>query len=257
MLQTTKISNPIFKFEIASVEDEIELVTEILYDAIINHSQFNCMLYQKYPKLANAIDINMDINQINSTVSIAILERYLDNKEDVMQKIRDFEQNWKNVQNELLDKPTVDMDSSFRKNSIITIKVGNAPLCPRWIDKLSFYVPSYIKNFNLIALHECCHFLFFNKYELLFGKCDKKEYDYPSNLWLLSELLIEPILNKVFYTRIIGEEIKSYDYFYNIRIDDKNLVECIQEILKEELEPKKCIAKCMEFIKINSNYINY
>ncbi len=257
MLQTTKMYNPIFKFEIASMQEEIELVTEIVYDAIVNHSQFNCMLYQKYPKLINAIDINMDINQIKRAVSTAILGSYQDNKEDIMQRIEDFERNWKNVQNELLYKLTVDMGSSFRKNSIITIKVGNAPLCPRWVDKLSFYVPSYIKNFNLIALHECCHFLFFNKCELLFGKCDKKEYDYPSNLWLLSEILIDPILNKFFYTRIIGEEIKSYDYFYDIRIDNKNLVECIREILKEELEPEKWIVKCMEFIKINSNYINF
>ena len=231
-----KICTPIFKFEIVSLADEIELVTEILYDAIVNHSQINYMLYKKYPKLINAIDMNMDIYQIEKAVSIAISESYQENKEDIMQKIEEFKENWKKVQNELLDRLVSDMNSDFRANSIITIKIGNAPLCPRWIDELSFYVPSYIKNFNLIALHECCHFLFFNMYELLFGKCDKEEYDYPSDLWLLSELIIDPILNKDFYTRIIGEEIKAYDYFYDII--------------------KQCIEKCIKFIKINSNCIN-
>lgn len=42
----------------------------------------------------------------------------------------------------------------------------------------------------LIALHGCCHFLLFNKYEMLSGKCDETKYNYPSNRWLLSEIFI-------------------------------------------------------------------
>ncbi len=257
MSQMTKVSNPIFKFEIASLEDEVELITEILYDAIVNNSQFSSMLYQKYPKLINSININMDIHQVKENVSAAISESYQDNIEDILQKIAQFEKNWKIVGNNLLNKLVEDMDSSFEVGSVITVKIGNAPLCPRWIEELSFYVPSYINNFNLIAIHECCHFLFFSKYELLFGKCKKEEYDYPSDLWLLSEILIDPILNNDFYTNIIGEEIKSYDYLYDIMVDDKNLIECVREILMEDSTPEKYILKCIEFIKANLNCDNY
>lgn len=254
MSQKINHNNPIFKFEIVSLKDEIELVTEILYDAIVNNSQFNGMLYQKYPKLINAIDINMDINQVREHVTIAISESYKDNIKEILQKIDQFEKNWIIVKNDLLKQLKVDMESGFKVGSIITVKVGNAPLCPRWIDELSFYVPSYIYNFNLIAIHECCHFLFFYKYELLFGKCKKEEYDYPSDLWLLSEVLIDPILNNEFYINIIGEEIKSYDYLYEIMVGNKNLIECIREILKEEPKPERYISKCMQLIKNNSTY---
>lgn len=253
MSQKIKTSNPIFKFEIASLEDEVELVTEILYDAIVNNSQFSEMLYQRYPKLIDSIDINMDIHQVKENVTIAISDSYQDNMKDILQKIAQFEKSWKAVKNLLLNKLRVDMNSDFKSGSIITVKVGNAPLCPRWIEELSFYVPSYIYNFNLIAIHECCHFLFFYKYELLFGKCKKEEYDYPSNIWLLSEVLIDPILNNDLYTNIIGEEIKSYDYLYEIMVGNKNLIECVREILREELKPEKYIPKCMQFIKDNSN----
>lgn len=249
MVQKTKVGNPIFKFEIASIEEEVELVSEILNDAIVNNSQFSSMLYKKYPKLNNSININMDIDQVREKVSIAISESYQDNIEEIIQRIGQFEKKWNTVRNNLLNKLAVDMDSSFDNGSVITVKVGNAPLCPRWIEELSFYVPSYINNFNLIAIHECCHFLFYNKYELLFGKCKKEEYDYPSDLWLLSEILIDPILNNVFYNSIIGEEIKSYDYLYEIMVDDKNLIECVREILKEESKPKNYILKCIELIK--------
>ena len=252
-----KANNPIFKFEIVSIEDEVELVTEILYDAIVNNYQFSSILYKKYPKLIDSIDVSMDIHQVRENVSIAISRNYQDNIETIFQKIAQFEKKWETVGNKLLNKLAVDMDSSFRAGSVITVKVGNAPLCPRWIEELSFYVPSYINNFNLIALHECCHFLFFYKYELLFGKCKKEEYDYPSNLWLLSEILIDPILNNDFYTHIIGEEIKSYDYFYDIMIDDKNLIECVREILREEPKPEKYILKCIEFLKTDLNNNNY
>lgn len=251
MSQKINTSNPIFKFEIASLEDEVELVTEILYDAIVNNSQFSEMLYQRYPKLIDSIDINMDIHQVKENVTIAISESYQDNMKDILQKISQFEKSWKVVKNLLLNKLRVDMDSDFNSGSIITVKVGNAPLCPRWIEELSFYVPSYIYNFNLIAIHECCHFLFFYKYEFLFGKCKKEEYDYPSNIWLLSEVLIDPILNNDFYTNIIGEEIKSYDYLYEMMVGNKNLIECVREILREELKPEKYIPKCMQFIKDN------
>lgn len=257
MSQMTKVSPPIFKFEIISIDDEVEIVTEILYDAIVNNSQFSSILYQKYPKLIDSIDISMDIHQVRENVSIAISESYQDNIETIIQKIAQFEKNWETVKDKLLNKLVVDMDSSFRVGSVITVKVGNAPLCPRWIEELSFYVPSYINNFNLISLHECCHFLFFYKYELLFGKCKKEEYDYPSDLWLLSEILIDPILNNDFYTNIIGEEIKSYDYLYDIMVDDKNLIEYVREILREELNPEKYILKCMEFIKTELNHDNY
>ena len=161
MLQMTKVSNPIFKFEIVSIKEEVELVTEILYDAIVNNSQYSSMLYQKYPKLINSINRNMSIHQIRENVSTAILESYQDNIKDILQKITQFEKNWNTVRNNLLNKLVVDMDSSFEIGSVITVKVGNAPLCPRWIQELSFYVPSYINNFNLIAIHECCHFLFY------------------------------------------------------------------------------------------------
>ena len=251
MSQKINTSNPIFKFEIASLEDEVELVTEILYDAIVSNSQFSEMLYQRYPKLIDSIDINMDIHQVKENVTIAISESYQDNMKDILQKISQFEKSWKVVKNLLLNKLRVDMDSDFNSGSIITVKVGNAPLCPRWIEELSFYVPSYIYNFNLIAIHECCHFLFFYKYELLFGKCKKEEYDYPSNIWLLSEVLIDPILNNDVYTNIIGEEIKSYDYLYEMMVGNKNLIECVREILREELKPEKYIPKCMQFIKDN------
>ena len=257
MTNMTNVNNPIFKFEIISIEDEIELVTEILYDAIINKSQFSSMLYEKYPRLIDSIDISMNIHQIRENVSIAILESYHDNIEYILQKIAQFEKEWEAVGDDLLNKLTTDMKSGFKIGSVITVKVGNAPLCPRWIEELSFYVPSYIDNFNLIAIHECCHFLFFYKYELLFGKCKKEEYDYPSNLWLLSEILIDPILNNDFYINIVGEEIKSYDYLYDIVIDGTNLVECIREILREESKPEKYILQCMEFIKSKLNHDNY
>ena len=162
MSQKINTSNPIFKFEIASLEDEVELVTEILYDAIVNNSQFSEMLYQRYPKLIDSIDINMDIHQVKENVTIAISESYQDNMKDILQKISQFEKSWKVVKNLLLNKLRVDMDSDFNSGSIITVKVGNAPLCPRWIEELSFYVPSYIYNFNFTA-----SFMFY-KYLLLF-----------------------------------------------------------------------------------------
>lgn len=92
MLQEPKMSTPIFRFEIASEQDEIELVTEILYDAIINHSQFDGLLYQKYPELTNAIDVSMNVCQIRKIVSSAISVSYQSNKKEIAQKIRVFEQ---------------------------------------------------------------------------------------------------------------------------------------------------------------------
>lgn len=68
------------------------------------------------------------------------------------------------------------MESTFKANSIITVKVD----CLQ--DKLKnlpfmFLVILIV----LIALHGCCHFLLFSKYEMLSGKCDETKYNYPSN----------------------------------------------------------------------------
>ncbi len=52
---------------------------------------------------------------------------------------------------------------------------------------------------------------------------------------------------------IIGEEIKSYDYLYEMMGGNKNLIKCVREILREESKPEKYIPKCMQFIKDNSS----
>lgn len=253
MVQKKKI--PIFKYEMASLKEETEIISEILYDAIINKSQFNVMLYKKYPTLINCINTNMTLTEIENQVELSIFKKYKYYESEISKSIEKFNENWDSIKNDVLSQLEYDMDSNFTQN-VITVKTGNAPLCPRQIENETFYVPSYIFNFNLIALHECCHFLFFSKCDLLYGK-NPKQYDYPSYLWLLSELLIDPLLNRSYYISKIGENIKSYDYFYNIIINGKSLVDCIREIVLEQQNPNEYIPKCLKFLNKHINSIKY
>ncbi len=44
-------------------------------------------------------------------------------------------------------------------------------------------------------MHELCHFLFFEKCKEIYPNWKYEDFDSPSLLWYLSEIIIDPILN--------------------------------------------------------------
>ena len=59
-----------------------------------------------------------------------------------------------------------------------------------------------------------------------------EDFDSPSLLWYLSEIIIGPILNSDGIQKIYKHKFKCYDIFYNVEIDNINLLDKIISIYK-------------------------
>ncbi len=57
--------------------------------------------------------------------------------------------------------------------------------------------------------------------------------DSPSLLWYLSEIVIEPILNKKEFQNIFNHKFTSYENFYDIKLNDALLIDTINEIFEK------------------------
>lgn len=82
-------------------------------------------------------------------------------------------------------------------------------------------------------MHECLHFYFFELCKKILPNITKKDFNSPSMLWYLSEIVVDPILNRREFQSIFKHQFKCYDFFYDINIDDKCIVNAISEIFND------------------------
>lgn len=246
--------HPVIVFQIMRYEDEIKLLSDSLYDSICNHRLINEELFKKYPKLLNRFGKNSTYLDIYNYCYNNLEEDFNNNLEEVLLKIKEFESKIDNSTYDLLDM----IAQNFEMNwdcEIITIKIGNVALCPRWIKEKTFYIPAYIKNFYEVLLHECCHFAFFKKLLKLNSNYSFEDFEYPNREWILSEILIDVILGKEMFESKTRSKIRSYDEFYDIYINNHNLVDCIRNIYNQKISCKDKIYKSLDFISSNNKLI--
>ena len=115
----------------------------------------------------------------------------------------------------------------------ISVGIGLIPVCPRYIKEKAFDIHKKNKE-DLIdtCMHELCHFLFFEKCKEIYPNWKYEDFDSPSLLWYLSEIVIDPILNSTNIQKIYKHKFKCYDIFYNVEIDNINLLDKITSIYK-------------------------
>ena len=245
---------PEFIFEVMRYDEEIELLTEFLFDSISSHSLINPSFFIKYPELLNVFSSGVSREEIHALCHSQLKQRYFNNLEELSEKIDYFKKDWDKKNNKLLLSLSREFETVWNYHHI-TVKVGNVPLCPRWISDPSFYVPSYIDDFSSIALHECCHFIFFQKLMSINSEYSLKDFEYPTPEWILSEALIEPIIGKSLYQDMIHTKVTSYPEFYSIFIDNKNVVKHLDILYNGNGSTEERIMACLRFISAHQNEI--
>ena len=113
------------------------------------------------------------------------------------------------------------------------------PVCPRFLEKRYFDI--FYKNSERgalgMALHEIIHYIWFYVWNNHFGD-SYSEYDTPSLKWILSEMVVESIMDderlssiNPYYPRENGGCV--YPYFQNMIIQGKPILDTLREMYKE------------------------
>lgn len=148
---------------------------------------------------------------------------YLKNESIIADKLYKYNNYWQNYENQITEalQDIFGIDLSDKFNDLVCRTTFN-PISPRYLDERAF------DNFWLesekgalgIAIHEIIHFVWFYVWQKHFGD-DPIEYETPHLKWILSEMVVEPIMRderlgsiNPYYT----DRQCVYPYFYTMSI---------------------------------------
>lgn len=246
---------PVIEFQLMRYDEEIGLLSSYLYNALKNQSLINIELFNKYKKLLNRFNSETTYLEIINFCSENLIKEYKENLIGCNEAITLFKEQINEQFYYLYLKIADEFEVSDEKLKII-VKVGNVSLCPRWINNVAFYVPSYIENFREILLHECCHFIFFKKLIEINSEYLWKDFEYPTTEWILSEILIDTIFaDKKIFESYTNSKIRAYREFYGIDFDGKTLIENVNRLYHQENCFHSRFLSCYNFISKNRSEI--
>ena len=199
--------------------------------------------FNLYPELKDKIDLNKDNTKLICNIIKDKIKKFNQDNKDVIER-------YKLLWNKYNDRFIKIMEDYFKVsiNKDIESSIGLLPVCPRNIKDLSFsFDLCDDDNFIEICMHEICHFYFFEKCKQIFNDWKYIDFDNPSLLWYLSEIVIDPILNRDEVQNIFKHGFKSYDNFYNIYINGKCIIDIMKNIFDNN-DIDKAIKEGLKFL---------
>ena len=244
---------PKINFELMSLE-EISGILEwaiIIDEGILPASEYVLKLY---PKLNNRTNWkNFSVRERTDNIRKLIEKNYINDRDEYKNILCNYEIIWKKYNNGFMKNLSKILNINWTKElQEITIKVGKIPIYPRELEKHCFYIGKMNEqDFIETVMHECCHFLYFEKCKELFKNWKVKEFESPHLIWYLSEMAIDPILNNCEIQKIYRHNFKAYKNLYDIDIQGKSLMEIIRNIYNENTI-EDAIIKSYEFVLENN-----
>lgn len=146
------------------------------------------------------------------------------------------ERDWSSVSNLFLDTLAAHMETEWPEGRIITGYISIIPVCPRFLDKLSFYInfKKSLSDAREIIAHEILHFLWFKKWKEVFPESKRGEYEAPHLVWRLSEIM-DPIILQCHpeIQQFINPKSWGYNVFKTIKIGNVGMTEYFARVYKE------------------------
>mgnify|MGYP000884140578 CR=1 FL=1 len=158
-----------------------------------------------------------------------------ENQSLIADKVSGYNSCWQRYEPQIKEalQDAFEVNLSDKFNDLVCYTTFN-PISPRYLDKNSFdnfYLESE-KGALGTAMHEIIHFVWFYVWQKHF-KDDPAEYETPHIKWILSEMVVEPVMRderlgdiNPYYTH----RNCVYSYFYTMHIDGKPILDKLYEM---------------------------
>jgi len=210
-------------------------------------------LYHFYPVLKKDYVQSLVFEERKKHIEAVVREAYVDLEETLNQKremyARHWEQHKKQIVGALSEAFEIDCEDLFNN---MCCYISMNPISPRFLQEESFEV--FYLNSERGALgtsiHEIIHIVWFYVWNQCFGD-NYEEYERPSMKWILSEMVVEPIMRderlssiNPYFPRENGGCV--YPYFYDMLLDGKPILETLYETYRNH--------NIREFMKCSYQY---
>lgn len=258
-METVELSNnhleskesliPQIRFDLADKNREAEL-----FNSFIKRNNW-LALFANYKELITSLENEKDENKRKS-ICLDFVEKSRAVHEVEMQSFsEDLADEWNKLGTTFLKLLSEHFQIDWPGETSITGHVSILPVFPRFLDEYSFFVGyKNISSMIEVCAHEILHFLWFKKWKEVFPDIARKEYERPSLVWRLSEIMDPIILQshpgiselikpkgwgyKSFKTKKIGD-VGMTEYFKKIYLDSIDLGDTFDITLKKLLEEAK------------------
>lgn len=168
-----------------------------------------------YPELAGAAGIP-DEAERNAVITAAVEKRLADASDEIDRRIVYFRERFDSFIPGFIEAQCGLFNYRWKEtHPRIDCYVGYLPFYPRSAEDKWFYV-SYNDEERVFsgAVHEINHMIFWEKWKEMKGLSGEREPGFPSPLWFLEEMIVDPTLNDPAVRPHTLYENRAYEQFY-------------------------------------------
>ncbi len=193
----------------------------------LNFYEFTLKLF---PELIGKLNENMTQEEIYMVLSKEV-RPILENLQSHSQDIERYQKEWDIINDAVMKDLENVLKVKWQENEKITCRVGLLPVAPRDIIGRIFDINYGKKKDDLIAtaIHELCHFLYFEKWKELYPDYREEEFDNPHIAWYLSEAMIDPLINNATFQKYTNSDLSAYTVFYETYIENQSIIDILRE----------------------------
>ncbi|HPE14849.1 MAG TPA: hypothetical protein PLT65_03320 [Bacilli bacterium] len=240
---------PKIKFRPMALDENIDLVKWAYFESD-GPLSIHSYVIQLFPELDN-LGKKLPEDKICMIIEQVVTKRYNDELDKIINDVNNYNAIWDNHNDDYFKSLLKSFNIDWPKEKIIiNAKVGIIPVFPRYLDSFSFAISIGVQEDKVkeVAAHESLHFIWFEKWKQLYPETKREEFDSPYLVWQYSEMVTDAILNTQAINKTINVKERSYDSFYELMNDGKNVMEELNKIFLTNTEIDEKIKTGYEYI---------
>jgi len=183
-------------------------------------------IIKKHPKIRGIFSLETETEQVKFLKDYIIKFRK-ENQRLIEQNKVKYQTEWQKIEKNFFIRISEIIEISWPKNrKTIKAMISINPICPRFLNDWSFsifYNYKKIPQAMEVIMHECCHFLYFEKWKQLYPRINNKKFESPYIEWHLSEIVAPIILNDERIQELLKQRAVFYPEHRRIKIGGKTV----------------------------------
>lgn len=248
---------PKVKFTDIPLAKEVDWIHGFLFQ---NKWGWGKYIIRKHPKMKKAFSFKSEAEQVKFLKKYII--KFRQEKQALIEKNKiKYQQAWGKIEREFFIVLSEIIEIDWPKNrKIIKAMLSINPICPRFLNDWSFsifYNYKKISHLKEVIMHECCHFLYFEKWKQLYPKTNNKKFESPYLEWHLSEIIAPIILNDKRIQKLLKQKAVFYEEHKKIKIENKTAPQYFTELYKSKKNFEEFLKNSYKIIKKNKRLFDF
>lgn len=244
---------PKVEFKPMSLEDNIEIVKWCYHDenedGLLSLHELTLNLFPELKNISENVNIDKYIEEF-------VTKKYSEKFDIIKTSVSDYQKFWDKYNDDFFRELSSYLNIEWPKDKdIVTATIGIIPVSPRNLKEFSFSTHEDMNEDYLVetCAHECCHFLWFEKWKELYPDYKEEEFETPHIIWEYSEAVVDPILNSEGFVSLFNKKTRyAYDSFY----ENDNMMERLFDIYNKDEPIEEKIKSGFKYIKDMDNNSN-